>query len=235
MTDGWNESPGGDDGQDAPPPPEQAPPGSWPYGNAPPPSGGPGYGTAPPPPSGYASYGYGNAPPYTPGQGGGDHGYGQGVPPWMAQAGAYASYWARAGGYILDGIIVAVISIAVQLPLHGWHTAYATTSGGTRVSHLQFDTSAIAIQAVLVIVYATVFLGTRRAQTPGMMAARIRLVSADGGGPVGYGRALARAVVAYLLGILFFFPLVIDLLWPIWDSRNQTLHDKVVGSVVIKL
>jgi len=34
---------------------------------------------------------------------------------------------------------------------------------------------------------------------------------------------------------LFFIPWVIDMLFPIWDSRNQTLHDKVSNTVVVKL
>lgn len=242
MTNGWNESPADEDRQDAPPPSSEAPPGSWGYGSPPPPrSGGSGgYGNAPPPPVGYGDYGYGSTPPYTPRQGSasgggyGSYGFGETTPPWVAQTGGYASYWARAGGYILDAIIVAIISVVVQLPLHGWHTAYTNTAG-TRVGHLQFDMAALVLQAAIVTVYATVFLGARRGQTPGMMAARIRLVSADSGGPVGYGRALARAVLAYVLGIVLFFPLVIDLLWPIWDKRNQTLHDKAVRSVVIKV
>jgi hypothetical protein len=29
-------------------------------------------------------------------------------------------------------------------------------------------------------------------------------------------------------------PAVLDYLWPLWDRRNQALHDKVVSSVVIK-
>jgi hypothetical protein len=34
--------------------------------------------------------------------------------------------------------------------------------------------------------------------------------------------------------ILFVVPWVIDMLWPLWDPRNQTLHDKVVNSVVVR-
>ena len=25
------------------------------------------------------------------------------------------------------------------------------------------------------------------------------------------------------------------MLWPLWDSKNQTLHDKAVGTVVIRI
>lgn len=32
----------------------------------------------------------------------------------------------------------------------------------------------------------------------------------------------------------FLLPVILDYLWPLWDSKNQALHDKVVGSVVIR-
>jgi uncharacterized RDD family membrane protein YckC len=27
---------------------------------------------------------------------------------------------------------------------------------------------------------------------------------------------------------------LLDLLWPLWDEQRQTLHDKAVGSFVVK-
>jgi len=36
-----------------------------------------------------------------------------------------------------------------------------------------------------------------------------------------------------LFGI-FTLPLVLDSLFPLWDDRNQTLHEKVVSSVVVR-
>jgi uncharacterized RDD family membrane protein YckC len=27
---------------------------------------------------------------------------------------------------------------------------------------------------------------------------------------------------------------LLDLLWPLWDERNQTLHDKIVKSYVVR-
>jgi len=36
-----------------------------------------------------------------------------------------------------------------------------------------------------------------------------------------------------LIGGLFFFPPFLDLLWPIWDEENRTLHDMVVSTHVV--
>lgn len=42
---------------------------------------------------------------------------------------------------------------------------------------------------------------------------------------------LARELVRLGLGAVPFVGLL-DVLWPLWDARNQTIHDKV-GSVVV--
>jgi hypothetical protein len=34
---------------------------------------------------------------------------------------------------------------------------------------------------------------------------------------------------------LFTLPLILDYLFPLWDGKNQTLHDKVATSVVMRL
>ena len=65
-----------------------------------------------------------------------------------------------------------------------------------------------------------------------MMLAGIRCLDANLG-RVGYGKALIRAFVEYVLAVFFFIPWVVDMLFPLWDPRNQTIHDKVVGSLVV--
>ena len=56
----------------------------------------------------------------------------------------------------------------------------------------------------------------------------IKVTTVDGG-PVGIGKGLIRALVAYVSG----FALGIGLLWMIWDSKKQTWHDKAAGTVVV--
>ena len=51
------------------------------------------------------------------------------------------------------------------------------------------------------------------------------------GGSIGYGRALTAII---FISALFILPIVLDYLWPLWDKKNQALHDKVVGGVVVK-
>ena len=98
-----------------------------------------------------------------------------------------------------------------------------------------------------------------------MMAAKIRCVTAEDRRSVTVNRALARSVLPLVLGLLptlrraphlsnpvtqtqshalvlwiglnfvLSIPLWVDYLWQLWDPRNQTLHDKVAKTVVIKL
>jgi uncharacterized RDD family membrane protein YckC len=49
----------------------------------------------------------------------------------------------------------------------------------------------------------------------------------------GYGRALGRYAITFVFGIVV-IPVLLDYLWPLWDQKNRALHDKVVGSVVVR-
>ena len=53
------------------------------------------------------------------------------------------------------------------------------------------------------------------------------------GGAIGVGAGLARYGVMFVLFILCVIPELVDGLWPLWDKKRQTWHDKVVKSVVV--
>ena len=75
--------------------------------------------------------------------------------------------------------------------------------------------------------------------TLGKQVLKIRVYREDGQ-PVGFGLGVLRDfVVRFLLfGLVGFFflglPGLLDLLWPLWDERNRTLHDKIVSTYVIR-
>ena len=90
------------------------------------------------------------------------------------------------------------------------------------------------IHGLVVLLYGTLFCGSRRGQTIGMMAAGTRAVDIASGAPIGYARAFGRALLEYVLALAFFLPWVIDMLFPLWDPMNQTLHDKATRTIVIR-
>ncbi len=75
--------------------------------------------------------------------------------------------------------------------------------------------------------------GRERGQTLGKRWLGIRVVADSTGRSIGYGRAFGRYAISVVFGI-FIIPALLDYLWPLWDEKNQALHDKVVGSVVVK-
>jgi uncharacterized RDD family membrane protein YckC len=89
--------------------------------------------------------------------------------------------------------------------------------------------------AILVLpsVYQWLMVG-RWGQTLGKMALGVRVVRAEDASRVAYARSAGRVASAWLLGI-FTLPLLLAYLWPLWDRRNQTLYDKMVKTIVVRV
>jgi len=50
-----------------------------------------------------------------------------------------------------------------------------------------------------------------------------------------YGQAFGRAVMLYVFGALSSMGIgAINFLWPLWDVKRQTWHDKVAGTIVVR-
>ena len=152
------------------------------------------------------------------------------------------SWGIRLGGYLIDTVIFAVVVVVLLVVFRHSNTLEVhlmARRGTTRRRHI--SAVPFLITAVLYVVYGTVLCGSKRGQTVGMMAVGVRAVREGSFGVLGYGRALARAVVEgvlrliellfVLLGVIW----LLDMLFPLWDAKRQTLHDKVAGSVVVRL
>lgn len=86
------------------------------------------------------------------------------------------------------------------------------------------------------LIYTVVLHGGERGQTLGKRLMGIQVRDADTGGRLGYRKAFLRALVQVLLGFLTrTIGMALDGLWPLWDKRRQTLHDKACGSIVVDL
>jgi uncharacterized RDD family membrane protein YckC len=93
------------------------------------------------------------------------------------------------------------------------------------------------VAGMVAVVVTALYFGVAHArygQTVGKRLLGIRVVSLeDPAALLGYGRAFGRWLMAWLAGWLV-VPAVVDYLWPIWDERKQTLHDKIARSVVVR-
>ena len=161
----------------------------------------------------------------------------------MAAASPYASWGRRAAGFVLDSLLILAVGLAIT-GLTGHHEPwdvfkFHTVNGQKKLipigSKLLFFTAA---NTLFGFVYNAVSLGSAWQATPSMRLLGMTIAT-DSFGHVGYGRASARtaifAGVSFVAGRVPFGVLLIllDLLWPIWDPCNQTLHDKLARTVVV--
>lgn len=127
-----------------------------------------------------------------------------------------AGWWRRVGATVIDGII---IGIPVGFVLGLANASQGAIEGGS---------------AVVFFVYMVLMIGRPKGQTIGNMGVRTRVVDANNPAvSITAGRAAIRALVALVLQITV-IGWILDILWPLWDGRNQTLHDKAAGSLVVR-
>ena len=138
-----------------------------------------------------------------------------------------ASWWRRLAAFGLDGLILGAVTLATLL-LAGLSL--------DDVNETIFEGSSIALIALFVLpeaIYDTAMIGSRN-QTLGKMAVGIKVVDENGSGSIGYARAFTRWLSTATLWALWAIPGVLDHLWPLRDRRNQTFHDKLAHSVVVR-
>jgi uncharacterized RDD family membrane protein YckC len=137
-----------------------------------------------------------------------------------------ASWGRRLAAITLDGLLLLIpAGVGIGLVLLG------ADEGAGRVLAIVGAVLVIASVTVLQGVYYTVLIG-RSGQTLGKRALGIKVIDEAGGGAIGYGRAFGRWLVPFVLG--WFFLNILEGLWPLWDAKNQTWHDKVANSVVVR-
>jgi uncharacterized RDD family membrane protein YckC len=186
------------------------------------------YGTPPTPPE----YGR-SAPPYDPAAqcglpqyGGGAYGYRPGP------ATGLASRWARLGGALIDGVVLAAVDLVISLPFINWHRL--THPGrGELISPEQYKLNLVAL--IIGLLYFWLLTYRWNGQTVGKRLLGMRVVRAEDGGPISNGQALVRALVYAVAGNVCGCFGLLDVGWILWDPRKQCLHDKAARTVVIKV
>ena len=116
----------------------------------------------------------------------------------------------------------------------------------TRLGIGTYPQRVIAFLLDIVLILLTLVIGyliwwlivLGRAQTPGKQIVGIQVVK-DTGEPVGWGYMFLREFVikGLLGGFLSSFAgiyFVVDHIWPLFDDSRQTVHDKMVSTLVVK-
>ena len=162
-----------------------------------------------------------------------------GPPGYLAQARAPvasdAAEWAqRAGAALLDfGVRAAIVVGCVLVGALAYAGSEAAGDAGLGIGLL--------VGLVAAWAYAPWMIATRNGQTLGHRATDTRIVRRDGSA-VGGGLAVVREVLVkgilfetLLLWVTFAIGPLLNYLWPLWDARNETLHDKMCGTRVVRV
>lgn len=167
-------------------------------------------------------------------------------------------WWARFGAVTLDGFLMRTLSLflsiryiqqVMQIIANTIKSMQATQASGAPwpspgpiASQLAGPLLAItAIYLAVTLVYEVGFVVAVQA-TPGKMLLGLQVQSIHGEGTVGVGSALVRWGVKIGVSLLNAIPfaglvsgvfMLVDRLWPLWDERNQALHDKAARTIVV--
>jgi uncharacterized RDD family membrane protein YckC len=149
----------------------------------------------------------------------------------------YASFGARLGAFIID----ALVSLVFELPAiiafaAGPRERRACTVNGERGTCNLPTGATVALGVLLAVIGGIAFLvifcrKISRSQSWGMKATGITVVGADSGQRI----SAARAFGWYLAHVFSGFFCYLGYLWMLWDKRNQTWHDKIAGTVLVKV
>jgi len=126
----------------------------------------------------------------------------------------YAGWWARVGAWVIDALLIGISSALI-----GSVFGPAGTTGALIV--------VLATTAGSLAYYVVLTADGNR--TIGRKILGIAVVR-DGGGDLAYSQSGLRLLAT---GVSWGF-FLLGILWPLWDDKKQTFHDKIALTVVIK-
>jgi uncharacterized RDD family membrane protein YckC len=159
-------------------------------------------------------------------------------PAAYAPAMDYATWGNRALGYIIDSVLVGVVMGVLWALLAGAIIGVASSRSG-----VGWDAHGLSggvccffiilfpLSTLLVGLYNRVYLVSQRGCSIGQGVVKVKVVDPNGRF-LTQGTAFVRLLAQAGMGLVPFLP-ILDLLWPLWDERRQTLHDKAVNCYVI--
>lgn len=143
-------------------------------------------------------------------------------------AGAYASWGQRAGATVIDALVLLPFSILLLV------STYSSHSNSSRIA-------LSLLGSVAQMAYQYLMLTRRGGQTVGNRVLRTKVVAANGGAltPTHAARRVGFSVIVSVLasvpgiGLLLSLVSIVDVFFPLFDSRRQTLHDKFADTLVV--
>ena len=134
----------------------------------------------------------------------------------------YAGFWIRTGAAIIDSILVLIIAGPILTAIYGtdyWVSEFVVQG----FWDVFFNYILPPIAALIFWIY--------KSATPGKMATKLTIVDSKTGGTPTTGQFIVR----YLGYYVSMFPLFLGIIWVGIDKRKQGWHDKLAGTVVIRI
>jgi uncharacterized RDD family membrane protein YckC len=169
-----------------------------------------------------------------------------------------SGWWWRVLAAILDGFISIPLYLVAAVPVIAWQWDELSTWFSDLSDSVEHDTASPPDPALLdpgtgpglvlvlsllaaSLLYSLVFLRWKQA-TPGKLVVGLRVRRRDTPdlpwgtilARVGFVAGLSALAQAPLVGWAFALVALLDYLWPLWDRRNQALHDKVARTNVVR-
>ena len=174
-----------------------------------------------------------------------------------------SGWWRRVGGSLLDGVILSGPLLIVESVFGTTGITFSGNAFNQMhqaPTHVALRILFLVIGLATSTTYGIWMLG-RRGQTVGMMATGIRAIDQATGGPLTWRQTIRRVIALYLIAGLWtdigFFVMLSEhlattsglsnlftalgfigsattFLWPLGSAQNQTLQDKVAGTIVVK-
>ena len=134
----------------------------------------------------------------------------------------YAGFWIRFAAKFVDGLILGVVLVAPFV--------YVIFKSARSPNPDQFQPAILIFQLGYYVVYAAyqIFFVGKYGATPGKMACKLRIVTADGNS-FGYGRATGRFFAEILSGLVCYIGYIIAG----FDEQKRALHDHICNTRVV--
>jgi len=135
----------------------------------------------------------------------------------------YGAFGERVVATLIDMVIVGVPVATVE-------RLFELITGKAVSFAIQFAYFDVNAETVLYLVYATVFLGSDWDATPGKKLLQLKVVDENG-----RGLSLPRAAGRVLMSMISLVLLPLTWLMLAVDKRKRSLHDRLVGSFVVRV
>ena len=119
----------------------------------------------------------------------------------------YAGFWRRFGALIIDGVILAVVSLVFKI----------------------ISLNSIGISVLLAILYQPFFESSELQASPGKALLNMRITDLKG-----QRISFKKAVIRYVMRIVSSMIVCIGFLMMLFTEKKQTLHDVVAETLVVR-